>query len=77
MQAEIFCVIAIVIVIGVMVNSFVTMFCVDSNVNGSVIDEHLEALEVLEDDMLMAVIEYNEAYYANYVDELPALDGNG
>ena len=65
-------VIAVAIIIGVM---FVNV-CADSDVEYSILDNHLEAIDVTNDELLKVVTDYNEAY-TGYFNELVTLDGNG
>lgn len=64
--------VAMVILIGVWIIEFSS---IDSDVNNSIMDEYIETLEVQADELMSAVIEFNELYYAGYFDEINALEG--
>lgn len=62
------CGIVLVITIGMMIYN-VGIIGENSYEHTSLIDEHLEALEVLTDELWTEVMEYNEAYYGDDFDE--------
>lgn len=69
--------IVLVITIGAAFNYYVD-FAENSNVDSyDIVDMHVEAAVEAADDMLAAVLNFNEAFDTYYSNELTAINGNG
>jgi len=56
-------VMAAVIILGMMFYEFASIRRANSDFDGSIIDGRLEVIEEYTDDLMTAVVEFNQAYY--------------